>query len=64
MKRSIYISASHNSSNPNKDRGAISPYGIEGILMEEFRTLLNKELIKLVIQREHKWRDFWFKINK
>lgn len=49
MKRNIYISAGHNSSNPSKDRGAISPYGVEGILMEEFRNLLNKELIKLNI---------------
>jgi N-acetylmuramoyl-L-alanine amidase len=48
MGRKIYISAGH-SNKVGRDRGASSTHGIEGVLMVEFRDLLNKELQKLDI---------------
>jgi N-acetylmuramoyl-L-alanine amidase len=46
MGRKIYISAGH-SNVKGRDMGAVSEFGIEGILMVEFRDLLNKELQKI-----------------
>lgn len=47
-KRRIFISAGH-SNKIGRDRGASSEFGIEGVLMVEFRDLLNRELQKLGI---------------
>jgi N-acetylmuramoyl-L-alanine amidase len=46
--RRIFISAGH-SNKIGKDRGAVSEFGVEGVLMVEFRDLLNRELQKLDI---------------
>lgn len=47
-KRKVFISAGH-SNKVGRDRGASSEFGVEGVLMVEFRDLLNRELQKLDI---------------
>jgi len=41
--RRVYISAGH-SDKKGRDNGAVSRFGTEGVLMVEFRNLLNREL--------------------